>query len=89
MYRGLYAAFFSCTLVYEVVLTGRQGEDGFVNLVGLPLTLTFGVCGDIMKAIRLLVVYNPRQRKRWGRFLKEKYIARGLLYTTAGLRSWR
>lgn len=63
------------TLSEDVVVwdedEGTVRDNGFLDLVGFPLTV---ICliAMVMTAVRLLVMYYPKKRAKWGRYIKEK-----------------
>lgn len=79
---GLVTGLFSCAVMYDLILGERptlQGSSTFFILVGMPIYVPVTMGAYFMRAVRLLVMYNPRLRRRWGRILKEKAILRVLL----------
>lgn len=47
---------------------------GAAMLLCIPLMLSF-TAAYILRGVRLLILFNPRSRQRWGSFLREsKYI---------------
>eukprot|EP00903_Cladosiphon_okamuranus_P016954 g15629.t1 len=66
--------------VYEYVIIWRGdniGNYGIPALLGYPTVLT-ALIALTMTAVRLLVMYYPSQRARWGRYVKEKVLIRAL-----------
>lgn len=53
-----------------------------VNLIGSPATFIAG-CALIAWATRLVVLYEPAKRKRWGHLAKEAVVFRALLWSYA------
>lgn len=67
---------------YEDVIVWREDEgtidsDGVVDLIGFPATVA-AQAALVMTVIRLLVMYYPKKRTRWGRYMKEKILIRTL-----------
>ena len=52
---------------------GNVRDNGVFDLVGFPALVTAFVA-LVMTAARLLVMYNPSKRARWGRYTKEKSL---------------
>ena len=63
---------------------------GAITTLSIIPTLVVGNGALIAWVIRLLVLYDPRKRKAWGRYFKEKRIARALCWIYAGIQaaSW-
>lgn len=64
--------------VFRFIL-GIGIEKGVIDLFLLPILLTLYTGAYIMRGFRLLVMYNPHMRKRWGRFVKEAAIMKTLV----------
>lgn len=65
---------------YEYVVNWRgdgTGKYGTAALLGYPALLT-ALVALVMTAVRLLVMYYPSQRARWGRYVKEAVLIRAL-----------
>lgn len=66
------------TYEYAIIWRGDNiGKYGIPSLLGYPTLLT-GLIALVMTAVRLLVMYNPSQRARWGRYVKEMFLIRAL-----------
>lgn len=59
------------------------------HLISIPALLTTGVA-LILAAVRLLVMYYPNERARWGRFIRDVPLAYGLvaLYISMEIAVW-
>lgn len=58
--------------MYEYVFIWRGediGKHGIVDLIGFPALLTAEIA-LVMTAVRLLVMYYPNKRAKWGRYIK-------------------
>eukprot|EP00752_Nemacystus_decipiens_P009741 g8699.t1 len=65
---------------YVVVWRGdRIGKYGTAALLGYPTLLT-ALVALVMTAVRLLVMYDPRKRAVWGRYVKENVLVRALMW---------
>lgn len=53
-----------------------------VLLVVTPASVTIFEGSYVMRSLRLLAMYDPVKRRRWGRFLKEKNTLCALLLPT-------
>ena len=92
----LLAAFKTCVFIlglYNQFPPGIMFYEGFlplpwvqaVILVGSPANCVSG-CALITWAIRLVIMYDPAKRKRWGRYTKEAgVIFRALLWSYAAI----
>lgn len=58
---------------------GISVEEGPIDLIFLPMLLTLYTGAYVMRGFRLLVMYNPHMRARWGRCVKEAAIVRTLV----------
>lgn len=67
-----------CAIYIYIISYGSITMQAYIA-VGLPATFFLLCWGVIVRVIRLLVMYDPRKRRRWGRYLKEKGILRGIL----------
>ena len=56
---------------------GTIDSDGVIDLIGFPATVAAEMA-LVMTAVRLLVMYYPEKRARWGRYMKEKLLIRAL-----------
>lgn len=77
---GTFAVLRYIATTYEYVFIWRGddiGKHGVVDLIGFPALLTAEIA-LVMTAVRLLVMYHPRTRAKWGRYTKEKPLACGL-----------
>lgn len=76
----------SCTLAYSLVFVGieRPGATGVITLITVPI-LWVGNGALIAWMVRMLVLYHPKKRKRWGRHVNEKRVARALCWTYFGM----
>ena len=81
----------SCTTAYQLVFEGLSTTEELDDitrgvavsaLIILP-TLWIGNGALVAWVIRLLVLYDPQKRKAWGRYFKEKRVARALCWTYA------
>lgn len=66
------------------VLTSFTGAASVCTLIGSPASL-IGTMSLIWWVVRLLVLYDPAKRKRFGRYVKEKLAVRALLSLYVGL----
>lgn len=73
-------------MAYSIVLggLGRSGVVAVSTLITIP-TLWVGNSALIAWMVRLLVLYDPRKRKSWGRYVNERRVARALCWTYAGM----
>lgn len=55
----------------------NRGNLGVVDLIGFPALLTAEMA-LVMTAVRLLVMFFPDKRAKWGRYIKEKFLVRVL-----------
>lgn len=65
---------------YEYIFIWRGddiGKHGVLDLIGFPALMTAEIA-VIMTAVRLLVMYYPSKRARWGRYVKETFLIRAL-----------
>lgn len=65
---------------YEYIFIWRGddiGKHGVLDLIGFPALMTAEIA-VIMTAVRLLVMYYPTKRARWGRYVKETFLIRAL-----------
>jgi len=66
----------------------EQEDAGFgaavINLIIIP-ALWVGNSALVFWVIRLFVMYDPKKRKAWGRYINEKRMARGLCWAYAGM----
>lgn len=60
-------------------MLGIMTEAGPFDLLFLPMLLTLYTGAYIMRGLRLLVMYNPHLRKRWGWCVKETASMRALV----------
>lgn len=60
------------------------GAPAVSELVGSPASLV-SVGALVAWVIRLLVLYDPKKRKRWGRYVRETSVARTLLWAYWGM----
>lgn len=67
-----------CSAVFRDLL-GFWSATGVWDLFGTSMLLTLYTGAYVFRGIRLLVMYNPRSRKRWGRFIKEPFMMKILL----------
>lgn len=56
---------------------GTVRDNRILDLVGFP-ALVAALIALVMTAVRLLVMYNPSTRARWGRYIKERSLFRAL-----------
>ena len=70
----------SLVSVFRVMLgiSTEVGGDGF-DLLLVPIMLTLFTGAYVMRGCRLLVMYNPHLRNRWGRYSKEPFMMRALV----------
>ncbi|CAM9446566.1 unnamed protein product [Pylaiella littoralis] len=68
-----------CTVAVFRDLLGFWPGTGVWDLFGTVVLLTLYTAAYVFRSIRLLVMYNPRARKRWGRFIKEPLMMTILL----------
>lgn len=54
------------------------GRNGIVDLVGFPALLAAEIA-LVLIAVRLLVMYYPSKRAKWGRYIKEIFLIRALV----------
>lgn len=54
-----------------VVFPGLQSLF-ILRIISIPLTVFCFVAVYILRGLRVLVMYNPSRRQRWGRFLKKE-----------------
>eukprot|EP00903_Cladosiphon_okamuranus_P022290 g20496.t1 len=52
---------------------GTVRDNGFLDLIGFP-ALVAAFLALVMTAARLLVMYYPSKRAKWGRYTKEKFL---------------
>ena len=90
-------SFKSCSTVFFLALYRvPNGELDDITLIGVITTLVIVpvlVVGNgalIAWVIRLLVLYDPRKRKVWGRYVREARVARALCWIYVGIQavSW-
>lgn len=62
------------------------GGIAISTLIFIPV-LWVGNSALIAWVIRLLVLYDPRKRRAWGRYVKETRVARALCWTYAGIQA--
>lgn len=81
----------SCTTVFTLVLNNDfeiGQENNFAAAISALITnpiLWVGNGALIAWAVRLLVLYDPRKRKTWGHYVREKRVARALCWTYTGM----
>lgn len=64
--------------VFRFIL-GISIDAGPFDLFWLPILLTLYTGAYVMRGFRLMIMYHPHLRKRWGRCLKEAVISRNLV----------
>ncbi|CAM9540169.1 unnamed protein product [Ectocarpus fasciculatus] len=85
----------SCSMTYVAAMYDYYGAEDSqtlkftgafaVNeLIGSPASLV-AIGALIAWAVRLLVLYDPMKRKRWGRYVREKPIAYALCLVYGGM----
>lgn len=73
-------ALYSAVMMLEVIFAWIPiDEYGVVVLVGSPLILYLLVCAYVARGIRLVVLYDPRKRRKWARYIKERDVLQVLL----------
>ncbi|CAN0191666.1 unnamed protein product [Ectocarpus sp. 4 AP-2014] len=94
--HGVCGSLRCCSLTYICILYDYYGNAQYgqvfkftgaaavAQLIGSPVSL-IGVLALIAWVFRVIALYDPKQRKRWGRFIKDKRIARALCWTYGGL----
>ncbi|CAM9739353.1 unnamed protein product, partial [Pylaiella littoralis] len=60
-------------------ILGFWPEDGAWDLYGTLMALLLYTAAYDFRGIRLLVMYNPHSRQRWGRFIKDALMTKILL----------
>lgn len=60
------------------------GAAAVNELIGSPASL-IAIGALLAWAVRLLVLYDPTKRKRWGRYVREKPIAYALCLAYGGM----
>lgn len=64
-------------------MNGRPADhSGALTILANPIMLLV-VGAGVMRAIRLLIMYDPAARRRWGALLREKAVMRAILSLTA------
>lgn len=66
---GVLAA--STTVSRTVVFPGLQSLF-ILRILSIPLTVFCFVAVYILRGLRVIVMYNPSRRQRWGRYLKKE-----------------
>lgn len=80
---GLFAAIHSCVVIFDSIQGWTKIEEpGIITVYGVPMILTLFVGSYVMRGIRLLVIYEPKLRRRWGCYFREMNIFIGLIAPT-------
>lgn len=67
-----------CVTVFRFTI-GFSTDHSAWDLFTTPMLLTLYTGAYVFRGVRLLVMYDPRMRKRWGRVIKESFMMRTLL----------
>lgn len=69
--------------LFRVMLSPAQAgqivEGTVVEILTLPAVLACFTCSYGLRALRLLIMYNPQLRKRWGTILGESAMVKFLV----------
>ena len=78
---GCAATFISGVTIFRYMLASEEDEStGAVDgLLLIPMMPTLYTGPYILRGLRLLVMYNPRLRKRWGAFAREAGLLRSMV----------
>lgn len=83
---GLVAAILSCAIVSESIISTwtptKDDDPQVVNLIGPPVLVILFQGLYVVRAARLLVMYDPVKRRHWGRFLNERVVLRAAVCLT-------
>lgn len=79
MLSGCVGTFIATVSVFRDILGIDTKKEGVFELCLVPAMLTLYTGAYIMRGFRLLVMYNPHMRSRWGSFSKELYMVRALV----------
>lgn len=60
-------------------------DPGPVTLVAVPMGVALNTCAYVMRGVRLLVMYNPTLRKRYGPYINEIAMAKALVTSFVAL----
>lgn len=85
---GACRALRSCATTYVAVFYGVGTDKNSARAVSALITVPALWVGNgalIAWVVRLLVLYDPRKRTTWGRFVRERSVARALCWTFAGM----
>lgn len=84
----------TCSITFMVVLAetdrAKDGQFEFKGaaavglLIGSPASL-LGTIALIWWAIRLVVLYDPTKRNKYGRYIKERSVVRALCWAYVGM----
>lgn len=68
---------------------GTVRDNGLVDLIGFPPVVA-ALIAMVMTAVRLLVMYYPSKRAKWGRYIKEKSLmwSLGLVWVLLEIVVW-
>lgn len=68
---------------------GTVRDNGLVDLIGFPPVVA-ALIAMVMTAVRLLVMYYPSKRAKWGRYIKEKPLmwSLGLVWVLLEIVVW-
>lgn len=75
---GIVAICNSCTNNYRMLVYGVE-ELGVVELLIVPLQFALHTGPYLLRYFRLLVMYHPEMRGRWGSFLDESTMVKVLV----------
>lgn len=78
---GCAGIFVSLVTMYTYLCAPEDAEStGEVESIFLiPMLPTLYTGPYILRGFRLLIMYNPRMRKRWGAFVKERALQRAMV----------
>lgn len=81
---GTFGTVFYFVMTVELIAFHTVGY-GVTVMIGLQMTPTLFQGAYIMRSFRLLMMYDPERRRRWGRLLREKNITQALVWPTVML----
>lgn len=77
---GCSAIFVSLVTVFRYMTSGEDDGTGQVDgLILVPMIPTLYTGPYILRGFRLLVMYNPPMRRRWGALVKELGLVRAMV----------
>lgn len=82
---GCAATFISLVTIFRYMLASEDDDStgALDGILLIPMMPTLYTGPYILRGFRLLVMYNPRMRKRWGTFAREPVLVKAMVISCA------